>query len=211
MTFQRGEQAGKAASFWGKTSLCSFSVFRAWPGAVEMGPLSSEGLWRPRFSLADSVHSKDPFLFSKEDSYAKHCADPSPTGVPSRGVYGWTCSESNPIFCLLICSCRAWGASCPLQDKMSFQAPPSPQASPEVETMTYSVRQGQFTLLVLHRGLCSITQTPSGKVQSWHSRDQGKALCLAICSSDHNSKLHCFCPMSQSRHGKKNPDTLQEV
>jgi len=34
-------------------------------------------------------------------------ADPSPTGVQRGFFYGWTCPGSNPVFCLLICSCGA--------------------------------------------------------------------------------------------------------
>lgn len=81
-----GRGAGWKSSFLlGKTSLCLFSDLRAWPGAVEMGPLSSRGaLEAPGFSLADSAHSKDPFLFSKENSYAKHLA-----GAGGRSQPNW--------------------------------------------------------------------------------------------------------------------------
>lgn len=71
MTFPRGEQAGKAASFWGKTSLCLFSGFRAWPGAVEMGPLSSEGLWRPRLLISRFSSFKGPISFQQEEFICK--------------------------------------------------------------------------------------------------------------------------------------------
>lgn len=85
MTFRRGEQAGKAASFWGKTSLCLFSGFRAWPGAVETGPLSSEGLRRPRLLISRFSSFKGPISFQRGEFICKAPADPSPTGVQLGG------------------------------------------------------------------------------------------------------------------------------
>lgn len=74
-------------------------------GRLKWDPCPQRSSGGPSFSLTDSAHSKNPFLFSEENSYAKHLADLSPTLPSEEGVYGWTWPGSNPILCLLICSC----------------------------------------------------------------------------------------------------------
>lgn len=91
MTFPGGERARKAASFWGKPLLCSSRFSGLGLGRSKWDPCPRRGSGGPGFSLADSAHSKDPFLFSEENSYAKHRteqeADPSPTGVQRVCVF----------------------------------------------------------------------------------------------------------------------------
>lgn len=80
----RGEQAGKAASFWGKTSLCLFSGFRAWPGAIEVGPLSSEELWRPQLLINRFSLFNEPISFQRGEFICKALSRSQPNSPVQR-------------------------------------------------------------------------------------------------------------------------------
>lgn len=67
-------------------------------GQLKWDPCPQRSSGGPSFSLTDSAHSKNPFLFREENSYAKHCTDPSPT---LRGGGLWldlTWEQSHPLF-----------------------------------------------------------------------------------------------------------------
>lgn len=54
--------------------------------------------------------------------------------------YDWTCPWSNPVFCLLICSCRVWGIPRPLWVLETFPCVHSTMSEPlGVGTMACSV------------------------------------------------------------------------
>lgn len=118
----RGEQAGKAASFWGKTSLCS-RLSGLGLGRLKWDPCPQRSSGGPSFSLTDSAHSKNPFLFSEENSYAKHCADPSP--APFRGGGLWLA--------------LTWEQSCPLFADLFLQGLGSPKSMPGMSREEHQV------------------------------------------------------------------------
>jgi len=73
----RGDDLSERGAGWrgsfllGKTSLCLFSGFRAWPGAVQTGPLSSEGLWRPRLLISRFSSFKGSISFQRGEFICK--------------------------------------------------------------------------------------------------------------------------------------------
>lgn len=112
----RGEQAGKAASFWDKTSLCLFSGFRAWPGAVKVGPLSSEELWRPQLLINRSSSFKEPISFQRGEFICKAPSRSQPNSLAFRGGGLWLD--------------LTWEQSCPLFADLFLQGLGSPKSMP---------------------------------------------------------------------------------
>lgn len=96
----RGEQPGRAASSWEKTSLCLFSGFRALPGAVEVGPLSSEELWRPQLLINRFSSFKEPISFQRGEFICKAPRRSQPNAA-FRGGGLWldlAWEQSHPLF-----------------------------------------------------------------------------------------------------------------
>lgn len=112
MTFPRGEPAGKAASFWGKPLFVCSPISGLGLGRLKWDPCPQEGLWRPRLLISRFSSFKGPISFQQGEFICKtprrsRRQIPAQLAFRARFFYGWTCPGSNPVFCLLICSCKA--------------------------------------------------------------------------------------------------------
>lgn len=197
MTFPRGEQAGKAASFWGETSLCLFSSFRAWPRAVEMGPLSSEGLWRPRLLISRFSSFKGPISFQQGEFICKaprrsRRQIPAQLAFRGRGFMAGPVPGATPSF---VCRFVTAGLREPRIHSSVFRCDVG-----QVQVISCSGDNGLLCPSVtIYSGCCREDSGPSPilqqeKVRSQHSRcchwrDQGRAFCLTTYYSHCNSKI----------------------